>query len=164
MQSFDLSLPMRLYRALNAVMPRFRALFTAHGLTEPQWRVLRVLWEREEVMFRELAALTLLPAPSLVGVVDRLQSAGLVARRRPSSDRRQALVRATARGRALEDAVMPAVERIYVDLRESLEPDVYAGLVTGLDALAASTAASDIPQHAPPATGRRTTATNTPGE
>ena len=88
MQSFDHSLPMRLYRALNAVRPRFRALFTAHGLTEPQWRVLRVLWEREEVPFRELAALTLLPAPSLVGVVDRLQNAGLVVRRRPPPKRK----------------------------------------------------------------------------
>ncbi len=159
MQSFDHSLPMRLYRALNAVMPRFRALFTAHGLTEPQWRVLRVLWEREEVPFRELAALTLLPAPSLVGVVDRLQTAGLVVRRRPPSDRRQALVRATARGRALEQDVMPAVERIYAELRASLDAGTYAGLVAGLDALAANAAAPDTTQHA-----RRAAATNTAGE
>jgi len=155
---------MRLYRALNAVMPRFRALFTAHGLTEPQWRVLRVLWEREEVLFRELAALTLLPAPSLVGVVDRLQNAGLVVRRRPSSDRRQALVRATARGRALEDAVMPAVERIYVELRESLDADIYAGLVAGLDALAASAAATETPQHAPTVTARHAASADTARE
>ena len=164
MQSFDHSLPMRLYRALNAVMPRFRALFTAHGLTEPQWRVLRVLWEREEVPFRELAALTLLPAPSLVGVVDRLQNAGLVVRRRPPSDRRQALVRATPRGRALEEDVMPAVERIYVELRESLDADTYAGLVAGLDALAANATAPRTSRHAPRATARRTATTNTAGE
>ncbi|MEQ8233143.1 MAG: MarR family transcriptional regulator [Gammaproteobacteria bacterium] len=137
MQVFSESLPMRLYRALNAVMPRFRAVFAEHGLTEPQWRVLRVLWEHEEVPFRALAAATLVPAPSLVGVVDRLQAAGLVTRRRPARDRRQALVRATAQGRALERAVTPAVEQVYAELRAALAPDIHAGLVAGLDALAA---------------------------
>ncbi|MEQ8661962.1 MAG: MarR family transcriptional regulator [Gammaproteobacteria bacterium] len=137
MQSFSEALPMRLYRALHAVMPRFRAVFAAHGLTEPQWRVLRVLWEREEVAFRELAQATLVPPPSLVGVIDRLQAAGLVTRRRPARDRRQALVRATARGRTLERAVTPAVEAVYDELRAALPPDIHAGLVAGLDALAA---------------------------
>ena len=137
MQAFSESLPMRLYRALHAVMPRFRAIYSEHGLTEPQWRVLRVLWERGEIAFRDLAEATLVPAPSLVGVVDRLQAAHLVTRRRPPGDRRQALVRATARGRALERRVTPAVEAVHAELRAALDPATYAGLATGLDALAA---------------------------
>jgi len=137
MQDFSHSLPMLLYRALHVVMPRFRAIFAAHGLTEPQWRVLRVLWEHEEVAFRELADTTLIPAPSLVGVVDRLHATGLVERRRSDTDRRQVFVLATAAGHALESAVMPAVELAYRELGTTLDNATWQGLVDGLDALAA---------------------------
>ena len=50
-QEFSRSLPMMLIRALDAVMPRFRDIFKEFGLTEQQWRVLRVLWEQDEIAF-----------------------------------------------------------------------------------------------------------------
>jgi len=137
MQDFSHSLPMLLYRALHVVMPRFRAIFAEHGLTEPQWRVLRVLWEHQEVAFRDLADTTLIPAPSLVGVVDRLHANGLVERRRSATDRRNVYVFATATGHALETAVMPAVERTYAELGAGLDRATWQGLIDGLDALAA---------------------------
>jgi homoprotocatechuate degradation regulator HpaR len=142
MQDFSQSLPMRLYRALNQVMPPFRAIFAAHGLTEAQWRVLRVLWERDAIGFGELAALTLLPAPSLVGIVDRMAARDWVARERSATDRRQVFVRVTAAGRALEQDVMPAVEAAYRDLRASVDGETWQALVRGLDALAATSPAT----------------------
>ncbi|MGE0484433.1 MAG: MarR family winged helix-turn-helix transcriptional regulator [Gammaproteobacteria bacterium] len=135
MQDFSQSLPMRLYRALNQVMPPFRAIFTAHGLTEAQWRVLRVLWERDAIGFGELAALTLLPAPSLVGIVDRMAARGWVTRERSAADRRQVIVGVTADGRALEREVMPAVEAAYRELRASIDDETWRALSRGLDAL-----------------------------
>ena len=41
----DRSLPIMLLRAREAVMKRFRPMLKAHGLSEQQWRVLRVLNE-----------------------------------------------------------------------------------------------------------------------
>lgn len=143
MQDFSDSLPMKLYRALDAVMPPFRRLFSEFGLTETQWRVLRVLWEREAVPLGTLAACTLIPAPSLVGVVDRLSANGLVERRRSADDRRLVYVTATAAGRALEADVMPRVERAYATLRASIDRDVWQGLIEGLDAVAGTTRAND---------------------
>ena len=115
MQDFSRSLPMMLYRTLDAVMPRFREIFKEFGLTEQQWRVLRVLWQCEQMPLRELAGLTLIPAPSLVGIVDRLADSGLVERRRSDTDRRNVYIRATADGRALESRVMPRVDAAYAD-------------------------------------------------
>ena len=86
---FSHSLPMLLYAALDAVMPRFRLIFKEFGLTEQQWRILRVLWDIEEISHSELAAATLISAPSLVGVLDRLQSMELVVRRRSAGRRRR---------------------------------------------------------------------------
>ncbi|MDG2375572.1 MAG: MarR family transcriptional regulator [Woeseiaceae bacterium] len=132
-QSFSRSLPMLLYRALDVVMPRFRKIFNEFGLTEQQWRVLRVLWEHEEIAFRKLSDNTLIPAPSLVGVVDRLAQQGLVDRRRSAEDRRNVFVRATNEGSELHRKVRPHVDKAYVEMRESIDADEWRVLLEALE-------------------------------
>jgi len=133
MQEFSHSLPMMLYRTLDAVMPRFRQIFSEFGLTEQQWRVLRVLWQHEQIAFRELADLTLIPPPSLVGVVDRLTKSGLARRRRSISDRRNVFVQATSKGQALEAKVRPRVDKAYAELRSSVNAKTWDALIAGLE-------------------------------
>jgi len=135
-QEFSRSLPMLLYRALDAVMPRFRKIFNEFGLTEQQWRVLRVLWEEDDVAFHALAELTLIPAPSLVGVVDRLSKNGLVVRRRSVTDRRNVSILATSKGKALEAKVRPRVDEAYAELRRAIAKSEWEQLVGGLDRVA----------------------------
>jgi len=133
MQEFSRSLPMMLYRTLDAVMPRFRQIFSEFGLTEQQWRVLRVLWQHEQIAFRELADLTLIPPPSLVGVVDRLTNSGLADRRRSDTDRRNVFVHATKKGMALESQVRPRVDKAYAELRSSVDAQTWNDLIAGLE-------------------------------
>ena len=133
MQEFSRSLPMMLYRTLDAVMPRFRQIFSEFGLTEQQWRVLRVLWQHEQIAFRELADLTLIPPPSLVGVVDRLTKSGLAGRRRSNTDRRHVFVYATGKGVALESQVRPRVDKAYAELRRSVDTKTWNALIAGLE-------------------------------
>ncbi len=123
---------MMLYRALDVVMPRFRTIFREFGLTEQQWRVLRVLWELDSVPFRELARLTLIPRPSLVGIVDRLEVLGLVGRRRDENDRRGVFVVITQDARSLQEQIMPRVDHAYRELRGSVDPEVWKQLLDGL--------------------------------
>jgi len=137
MQEFSHSLPMMLYRALDSVMPRFREIFKVFGLTEQQWRVLRVLWQCEQIPFRELADLTLIPAPSLVGVIDRLSRSGLTRRCRSEQDRRNVFVHATKKGRALEAKVMPRVNKAYAELRRSVDAATWEALIAGLEQISA---------------------------
>ena len=135
-QEYSRSLPMMLYRALDAVMPRFRRIFNEFGLTEQQWRVLRVLWEHEDIAFRDLAEVALIPAPSLVGVVDRLSREGLVGRRRSEADRRNVFVYATDEGRDLHRRVRPRVDAAYAELRGSIDTDEWRNLMNGLERVA----------------------------
>ena len=114
-------------------MPRFRRIFNEFGLTEQQWRVLRVLVDENELALRELAELTLIPAPSLVGVVDRLRKSGLIERRRSASDRRVVFVVATENGRALQRQLMPLVAAAYAELMRSLAPREWIRLIEVLD-------------------------------
>ena len=138
MQEFSHSLPMMLYRTLDAVMPRFRQIFSEFGLTEQQWRVLRVLWQHEQIAFRELADLTLIPPPSLVGVVDRLTKSGLANRRRSDTDRRNVFVQATSKGQALEAKVRPRVDKAYAELRSSVNAKTWNDLIAGLEQISST--------------------------
>jgi homoprotocatechuate degradation regulator HpaR len=117
-------------------MPRFRRIFNEFGLTEQQWRVLRVLWEHEEIAFRDLSETTLIPAPSLVGVVDRLGKQGLVARKRSETDRRNVFVHATDKGRELHRVVRPRVDDAYAELRGSVDAEEWRQLMRGLERIA----------------------------
>jgi homoprotocatechuate degradation regulator HpaR len=146
MQEFSRSLPMMLYRTLDVVMPRFRRIFNKFGLTEPQWRVLRVLWQHAQIPFSELADLTLISPPSLVGVVDRLTKNGLARRRRSDADRRIVFVYATHRGQALESKVMPLVDKAYAELRSSVDAKSWGALINGLEQISSvDDEASDKP-------------------
>lgn len=135
---FSGSLPMMLYRTLDAVMPRFRKIFNDFGLTEQQWRVLRVLWEHEAVTINRLAELTLIPAPSLVGVVDRLERDERVTRQRSQADRRKVNVVLIAKGIELEDQVMPRVAKTYAELKQSVDADTWDVVLEGLREISAT--------------------------
>ncbi|MGI9220886.1 MAG: MarR family transcriptional regulator [Woeseiaceae bacterium] len=132
---FSHSLPMLLYAAIDVVMPRFRLIFKEFGLTEQQWRVLRVLWDIEEISHSELARITLIPAPSLVGIIDRLGKMQLVERRQSGLDRRVVLIATTVQGRELREQMMPAVQQSYFELRDSIDDDTWRALVDGLEDL-----------------------------
>ena len=135
---FSRSLPMMLYRTLDAVMPRFRKIFNDFGLTEQQGRVLRVLWEQDAIALGELGRLTQLPAPSLVGIVDRLSGMGLVERQRSDADRRVVNVVATTAGRGLQADIMPRVAAEYAALKQTVDARVWQQVLEGLHSITAA--------------------------
>ena len=85
------------------------------------------------VPLSSLASATLIPAPSLVGVVDRLTRNGLVARERSTGDRRVVYVRATEQGRSLEASVRPKVDEVYAQLMDQVDPELWRELNVSLD-------------------------------
>tara|TARA_B100000767_G_scaffold42356_1_gene36124 strand:+ start:479 stop:937 length:459 start_codon:yes stop_codon:yes gene_type:complete len=119
---FTSSLPMLLNRSLDAIMPPYRDLFQEFGVTEQQWRVLRVLWEQKHLTSAQISNLTLLPSPSLVGILDRLEKKDLVKRLRSTSDRREINIKITNLGRELQSKVMPKVKLIQDQTKENLSP------------------------------------------
>ena len=131
-QDFSRSLPMMLYQALDALLPKFRRIFNEYGLTEQQWRILRVLWEHKKIALGKLSDLTLIPSPSLVGIVDRLEFSEFISRDRSKKDRRVVYISATKKGRDMEKKVMPRVLDTYNEIRESFEQDEWDQLIDSL--------------------------------
>ena len=74
------SLPLALLRAREALLGPIREMLAASGLTEQQWRVLRVLQEFGELEGNKLAARACLLPPSLSRIIAGMEKRDLVAR------------------------------------------------------------------------------------
>ena len=75
------SLTMALLQARESAMLFFRPSLNRHGLTEQQWRIIRVLRRYGELESHQLAELVCILKPSMTGVLQRMERDGLVQRR-----------------------------------------------------------------------------------
>jgi DNA-binding MarR family transcriptional regulator len=74
-------------------------LFREHDLTSSQYNVLRILrGEGRPLPILEIADRLITTAPGITGLIDRLESMGLVGRERSTEDRRVVFVAITPRG------------------------------------------------------------------
>ncbi|MEP7091596.1 MAG: MarR family transcriptional regulator [Nocardioidaceae bacterium] len=94
-----------LYAATHAITRRYRPLLDEIGLTYPQYLVMLTLWQDGPAPVGRVARRLELDSHAVTPLVERLEVAGLVRRRR-GTDRRQVLVTATERGRDLEVAAV----------------------------------------------------------
>lgn len=114
-------------RSVNAV---YRPLLEPMGLTHPQYLVMLALWEHNPRSVKNIGEALQLEPATLSPLLKRLESVGLVDRRRNSADERQLEITLTPAGVRLRDTAetIPAriVERLgmgidqLVELRESL--------------------------------------------
>ena len=139
MPKFTDSLPMLLSRALDKVMPNYRSLFQAYDLTNQQWRVLRALWEQKHLTSTEISQITILPTPSLVGILDRLEKKGLIGRLRSVEDRRHVHITPTQAGRDLQEQILPKVEKIHDDFMRRVTTEEWDELNRILNKMAGPT-------------------------
>jgi len=135
MPKFLDSLPMILSRTLDGVMPVYRALFQEHAITDQQWRVMRALWEQKHLTSKQISEITLLPSPSLVGILDRLEKKGFVGRLRSVEDRRLVYIVPTQAGRNLQELMLPKIEQIHDRFMHQVTPDEWGELNRILDKL-----------------------------
>jgi len=135
MPKFLDSLPMILSRTLDGVMPVYRALFQEHAITDQQWRVMRALWEQKHLTSKQISEITLLPSPSLVGILDRLEKKGFVGRLRSVEDRRLVYIVPTQAGRKLQELMLPKIEQIHDRFMHQVTPDEWGELNRILDKL-----------------------------
>jgi homoprotocatechuate degradation regulator HpaR len=131
------NLPRLLLQAREAVMVHTRPSLRGHGLSDQQWRVLRVLGEHGTVETGRVAREAFISGPSLTGVLARMERDGLVRRERDRADQRRTVVEATARGRRLVDKLSHIVEAHYAWMERSLGPANLEQLYQLLDAVIA---------------------------
>ncbi|EJL30769.1 transcriptional regulator [Caulobacter sp. AP07] len=89
---YNLSLAGTLLAAREAVMAPIRPYLREAGLTDQQWRVLRVLADEGDLDPTRLAQAALLYPPSVTRIVRELAERGLIERRADVDDRRRIIL------------------------------------------------------------------------
>ena len=100
-----------LQRTTDLISRPMERVFSKHGLTPEQFNVLRILRgsEPEGRPTLEIGRRMITRASNVTRIVDRLESKGLVARRRSGDDRRVVTVRISPAGLQLINKIYPAV-------------------------------------------------------
>jgi homoprotocatechuate degradation regulator HpaR len=127
------NLPRLLLQARESVMAHTRPGLREHGLSDQQWRVLRVLGEHGTVETGRVAREAFILGPSLTGVLARMERDGLIRRERDPQDQRRSVVEATARGRKLVEKLSRTIEAHYDWMEQSLGKQKLAQLYQLLD-------------------------------
>jgi homoprotocatechuate degradation regulator HpaR len=107
------NLPLALLHARERVMSQFRPILTAHGLTEQQWRIIRVLLDSSPLEPRDIGVRCRLSSPSLAGVLARMEDIGLISRKGVKHDQRRVLIALTPRSHTLAERLAPQIEAVY---------------------------------------------------
>src|SRR6187200_2332478 len=129
------NLPRLLLQARESVMAHTRPSLREHGLSDQQWRVLRVLGENGTVETGRVAREAYILGPSLTGVLARMERDGLVRRERDPADQRRTVVEATAKGRKMVDKLSTTIEDHYQWLEQTLGKPKLTQLYQLLDEL-----------------------------
>lgn len=114
------NLPRLLLQARETVMLQTRPSLREHGLSDQQWRVLRVLGEHGSMDTGRVAREAYILGPSLTGVLSRMERDGLITRARDAEDQRRTVVSATAKGRKMVGKLAKAIEDHYDWMEKSL--------------------------------------------
>ncbi len=122
-------------------MAHTRPSLRAHGLSDQQWRVLRVLGEHaqdpEGVETGRVAKEAFLLGPSLTGVLTRMARDGLIERSPCPQDARRTVVRATAAGLEKVQALSQSIEAHYDWMERQLGKQALQNLYVWLDTVIA---------------------------
>ncbi|RAU36165.1 MarR family transcriptional regulator [Enterobacter sp. ECC-175] len=98
----DNQLCFALYSANLALNKLYRRLLAPLNLTYPQYLVMLVLWEKDDVTVSDIGERLFLDSATLTPLLKRLESAGLITRQRSRRDERQVAVTLSDAGRQLQ--------------------------------------------------------------
>ncbi|KTB60557.1 homoprotocatechuate degradation operon regulator HpaR [Pseudomonas allii] len=129
------SLTLALLQAREAAMSFFRPSLNEHGLTEQQWRIIRILEQYGELEIYQLAELACILKPSMTGVLVRMETAGMVHRRKAEQDQRRVLVTLADKGKASFESMSQCMEANYQRLQDQFGEEKFEALLGLLDDL-----------------------------
>ena len=123
------SLPIALIRAREGVMIPIREMLSETGITEQQWRVLRVLSEFGTLDTKTLADRSSLLFPSLTRIATTLRKKGLITQTRDDIDRRRQFIEITPSGQQIIDQNTDQAARIVAGFQHKLGKKDYEKLL-----------------------------------
>lgn len=108
----DSQLCFSLYAASRAMTAAYAEMLAPLGLTYPQYLVMLVLWEADDLSVKDLGARLQLDSGTLTPLLKKLEAQGLVARTRDDVDSRVVRLTLTTQGKHLKRRAQSVPEKL----------------------------------------------------
>jgi len=138
MPPFEQSLGAVLLGAKEAVIAPLRPILREYNVTEPQWRVLRVINDRGATDATGLAEISLLHAPSVTRILKDLEERKLIVRESDANDRRRTMLALSPDGREVVKGTSRNMMRVLREYSDRFGADRLERLADELRALSAA--------------------------
>lgn len=123
------SVTLALLEAREALMTHFRPALHDVGLTEQQWRIIRILAQYGELESTHLAEKACVLKPSLTGIIRRLTEMDLVVRCRGDTDQRFVYIQLTQGGEDIFKKMSVEMEKRYQNIHQQIGDDKMSKLL-----------------------------------
>ena len=105
-----------MYSASLAMTKVYKKILKDIDLTYPQYLVMLVLWEQDEMIVSDLGSKLYLDSGTLTPLLKRMEASGLLHRARDPQDERRVIVKLSQAGRALRKRAMALPEKLMCSL------------------------------------------------
>lgn len=132
----DNQLCFRLYTAARLVTASYTPYFKQFGITYPQYLVLMMLWEKDNLIISDITERLRLETNTITPLLQRMEKQGLIVRQKSMADNRQRIISLTRRGKDLEEQIKDVPNCIARNVAGSgMTADEFVALVKSLDKL-----------------------------
>lgn len=104
-----------LYANSREMTKKYKPLLEKLGITYPQYLVLLLLWEQDELTVKQLGDSLHLDSGTLTPMLKRMERHGLIVRMRSELDERLVHVHLTAKGQQLKEKASQIPDRLLDD-------------------------------------------------
>lgn len=132
-------------RVFKAVNDQSKKAEHETGITGPQLWAIKTIAENSPINVKDLAARIFLHPATVVGIIDRLESKGLVKRKRSKEDRRNVEIDLTNSGKELVAKSPEVAQGLLVNGLKSLTLNELEGLAESLEKLVNILHAQELP-------------------
>ncbi len=101
-----------LYACSRDVIKRYKPFLDKIDLTYTQYITMLVMWDRKEVNVKELGRRLYLDSGTLTPLLKKLESKGLLTRKRSTEDERNLVISITEKGERLKDEAVEIPEKM----------------------------------------------------
>ncbi|MEN9658110.1 MAG: hypothetical protein RL571_1575 [Pseudomonadota bacterium] len=99
----------------------YKPLLEKIGLTYPQYLVMLVLWQHDNILVKDIGEALFLDSGTLTPLLKRMASAALLTRQRDKTDERQVRIILTPHGKALKEATQTIPAQLLCASGQSTE-------------------------------------------
>lgn len=117
-QQLDDELSFKLYTLNRLIQQTYTAFLTPLGITYPQYLVMKILMEKDEVPVNVISARLMLESNTVTPLLQRMERQELVERNIRCSDQRQRIISLSAKGEAMRHEVAEVSVKVATALSE----------------------------------------------